>query len=355
MIAPFFFLILLAGLGIAAAWMAEHPGAVTITWLDWRIDTSAAVLLAAAALLLCAWTLLTWILRTPKNAVEARRSKHYRKGLAELTYGIAALAATDMQGAQAHMKKAEKHLGKIPLTLLLSAQIARSRGDEAGTRALLTQMLDHEETEYLAARSLSDAASKQLLLPQALAMAKRAYALNPGAKNAIASIVSLHVRLSQWQEADMALDQARRKGHLGHQELRRLRGIVRIQQGLAWLAAGRNEAALAAARAGIKDMPHFAPAVTLLARAFAACGQAKKALAIISGAWKRAPHPQLGAALRDIIALQPRAGQAKLTDQFRAIYTQKPPEPAWQCRACGHNTGEWSAHCPACHGFDTLT
>lgn len=349
------FLLLLAVLGVGAAWLAQHPGNVTLTWLGWRIDTSAAMLMAAAAVLLAAWTLIAAILHMPKQAAQTRQLKQYRKGLTALTHGVAALGASDPEAAHTHTKKAEKHLGKVPLTLLLSAQIARIRGDEAATRALLTQMLEHKETEYLAARSLSDAASKQLLLPQALAMAKRAHALQPAEKTGITTVVSLHVRLGEWQEADLAIDKARRGGHLGRQELKRLRGVVHVQHGIALLAERHVEAALAAARTAAKDLPHFIPAVTLLARAFAENGQVKKALSIIASAWKRAPHPQLGTALRGIIARQSKEDQAKFTDKFQVMYTQKLPEPAWQCRACGHNTSEWSAHCPACHGFDTLT
>ncbi len=31
-----------------------------------------------------------------------------------------------------------------------------------------------------------------------------------------------------------------------------------------------------------------------------------------------------------------------------------PPDPAWLCNACGAETAEWSALCPACGAFATI-
>ncbi len=131
--------------------------------------------------------------------------------MAALTHGVAALAAGEAESAEAHTRKAEKLLGSTPLVLLLSAQIARSKGDDNKTRLLLEQMLGHSETEYLAARSLSDAASRQQLFSKALALAQQAHAVNA---KGFSAVVSLHARLGQWQEALQAIEQALRKGQL---------------------------------------------------------------------------------------------------------------------------------------------
>ena len=42
------FLIVLALLSIGAVWVAEHPGRISIVWQDWQIESSLAVLAAAA-------------------------------------------------------------------------------------------------------------------------------------------------------------------------------------------------------------------------------------------------------------------------------------------------------------------
>ena len=241
MIDLFLLLVFIACLGIVAAWLAENPGSVTIHWFDYRIDTSFAFLLLlaliAAALLVFIYSLVHRLMRAPKRHAERRELKHHRQGLTEITHSVAALAAADIAGAESHIRKAEKFLGKGPLVLLLSAQVAKSRGDDEKTRLMLEQMLDHKETEYLAARSLSDAAGRKKLFPKALALAERAMALNPKETGSLASVVGLHVRLGQWQEAMHAIGRVTRKGHVKRADIRRLpRSIVHLAQ--RWTAGG---------------------------------------------------------------------------------------------------------------------
>lgn len=348
-------LILLTCFGVAAAWVAEHPGSVTIFWFDYRIDTSLAFLAiaAASASLLIAFTVLVvrHLVLAPGRYSDRKKLRYYRKGMRELTYSVAALAAADVKGAELHTKKAGKLLGQTPLVLLLSAQIARSRGDDSATRQLLEQMLTHQETEYLAARSLSDAASKQHQLIKALALAERAQAINPGD---IAQIISLQIRLGKWQEAQLTLNKAVRKGRLSRNEWRHYRGVVYLQQGLLLMEAGQAESGLAAARYGLKEMPDFAPAIMLAARAFAANGQQKKAMKLLFTAIQHAPHPQMVDALRDIIMKVPPQKQAKLLAKLNAFKSGATTSESWACSSCGTAAKQWAAHCPACNAFDTL-
>lgn len=152
-------LLFLAGVGLGAAWMADHPGHVVIRWLDYRIDTSVAFLsllaFAAAALAIYLAMLVSHIASAPRRFRQRQQLKHHQRGWAELTFAVAALAAADDAAASRHVRKAEKLLGTTPLSLLVSAQIAKSRGDDATARLLLTQMLHHKETKHMAARLLA--------------------------------------------------------------------------------------------------------------------------------------------------------------------------------------------------------
>lgn len=310
-------LFFVACIGSVAAWLAENPGSVTIYWFDWRIDTSFAFLLLAAMIaafvIAYGWILLRRLILAPKRLSQARQIKHYRHGLAELTHSVAALATGDTANAEAHTKKAQKLLGPTPLTLLLSAQSARNRGDDEKTRHLLGQMLEHKETEYLAARSLSEAASQQQLFPKALALARRAQALNPQAS---VQVISLHMRLGEWQEAMAAIDKATRRGQLARAQRQRYKGMVHLRQGMDALKQHRNDAALMAAKCVLKELPEFAPALDFAAQAFAAGGNAKKA------------------------------------EKLRAAMFMP---SVWTCAACGHNASAWGMHCGTCGGFDTLS
>jgi HemY protein len=218
-------------LGIASAWVAENPGQVTMYWFDYRIDTSFAFLLllaiATAFILAYFYIMVRKLIMAPGQISTARQLKKHRKGLTEITYSVAALASADIKHAERHTKKAERLLGQTPLTLLLSAQIARSQGDDTKSRALLESLLDHKETEYLAARSLSDFATKQQLFPKAVAMAERAHQINPKDTSASTAMVGLYIRLGQWQEALEAITKSRLK----HGEKQHYRGLVHLKQG----------------------------------------------------------------------------------------------------------------------------
>lgn len=162
-------LVFLAGVGFAAAWMADHPGNVVVHWFDYRIDTSIAFLaliaLGVAGICMYIAMLFFYLFSAPRRFRERLRLKHHQQGLAELTYGVASLAAADDVSASRHVRKAEKLLGTTPLGLLISAQIAKIRGDDETARLLLTQMLNHKETKQMAARLLSPPRSDSRQLP----------------------------------------------------------------------------------------------------------------------------------------------------------------------------------------------
>lgn len=412
----------ITALGLCASWVAGNPGSVTIYWFDWRIDTSFAFLLAIAVAggiaLAYLYILSRALVLAPVHFSERRQLKHYRKGLTELTYSVAALAAADTKTAEEHTRKAEKLLGNTPLTLLLSAQIARSQGDDAKTKLLLEQMLGHKETEYLAARSLSDAASKQHLFSRALPLAERASKVNPREKSSATALIGLHIRMGQWQEALLAADKAAKKGGLTRRERNYYKGIIYLKQGTSLLDKSQPEAALANAWASMKHIPHFAPAVILTARSFIGNSQNDKAIKLILKHWRDAPHPELAATFRIAMAKEPEEKQLKLVKKLAAhapnhaeskiavaetaikfkqwetartalkdvlateesaracklmAYVEQgefsdfdasgrwlgrsseaPADSVWMCGACSTTTDHWDTHCPACGAFDAL-
>ena len=69
MIRVVIFLILVGLLALGAAWLADRPGDVVVTWQGMHIETSVMVLaagsLVAVAALMLLWTLLSALLRSP--------------------------------------------------------------------------------------------------------------------------------------------------------------------------------------------------------------------------------------------------------------------------------------------------
>ncbi|MGQ0675392.1 MAG: heme biosynthesis protein HemY, partial [Rhodospirillales bacterium] len=65
MIRVLLFLLFAAGLAAGVVWLSDQPaGAVTLEWLGWRVETSAAVLAVLALVLAVAATIVWRVVRT---------------------------------------------------------------------------------------------------------------------------------------------------------------------------------------------------------------------------------------------------------------------------------------------------
>jgi len=293
----FVMLIAVAGFGFVAAWLGENPGNVTVLWFGYQIETSAAVLIAAAIIAAMAATfvynLLKRIILTPRHYAERRSVKQYRVALSEITQSVAALAASDTHAAAKHTRKAEKALGTTPLTLLLRAQISKSAGSDDETRILLEQLLEHPETEYLAAKSLADVAQKRQLLPQALGLAERAHRMNPKAKGGAWSLFDLHLSSGNFQDAELQAKAARKSGAFSRTDLATAQGRVALKQAEISISKGNKDHALVFAERAVKLMPGDVKAVECCANLYAEMNRIPKAITLIQVQWRVQPSDNL--------------------------------------------------------------
>ena len=150
--------LLLAATMLGVAWFAERPGAVSIVWQGWRLDTSLGVLVAAVILaaLAVAWLYRLWrsLVRAPRDFGRWRRERRRRRGYVALTQGLVAVAGGDPREALKHARRADVLLNEPPLTMLLSAQAAQLAGDESAAERQFNDMLTRPETEFLGLRGL---------------------------------------------------------------------------------------------------------------------------------------------------------------------------------------------------------
>lgn len=422
MIRLLFLLVLLALLSLGASWLADHPGSVTIYWLDWRIDTSFAFLAASILIAVIAlWLVLAIlgaVLRAPKTYLRWRQSRHYAQGLQSVTEGVAALVLADVPLAVEHTKKAQTLLGSQPITLLMQAQIARLKGDEERMVDLLESMLKHPETEFLAARSLSDAALKSRSASLALTYAQKATDIQPADHQAAVSLTGILLELGKYEEAQQAISRGQRKRALSRAQAKRLSAIVYAQQGAKLLDAGDGALALEAARQAWRRDRHFVPFVELMGRAYSKIGDDDAAYHLIRQTWKTHPHPYLLAlffktqadaapeamlkkaeklaavrkshflshlliaranfiarkwqearkAGKESLAVRESIPAMKLMSEienaeygdFDAAHlwltraSEAPAEPMWQCSHCNSTHSLWSPLCPSCGSVDSL-
>ena len=291
------FLFVLGLLVIAAVWLADNPGSVTLHWQDYRLDTSVALLLVAVALIAAAaaaaYRLWRFIRRAPASLSRAGRERRRRRGYLALTQGLVAVAAGDAEEARHQVKRADGLLDDPPLTLLLSAQAAQLAGDEGTGGKYFAAMLDRPETEFLGLRGLLIQAIKRGDRNEALGLARRAYGLKPKSAWVASNLFALQTGAGLWADAETTLARSVRNTLVEATEGRRRRAVLAYQRSLEAGDRERGAEALKRARAAHGLDPGFIPAAVRLARLLIGAGRARKAAAVIEDTWSRAPHADL--------------------------------------------------------------
>lgn len=417
-IAAFVFLIVVGGL---AAWLADQPGQFGMDWSGYRIEMpvglgigAAVVLMTVAAILFQIWR---WVRQGPAELAHARSRRRHDRGQLALTRGMVAVAAGDRAAAQRFSREAERYLTETPLTMLLAAQSAQLSGDDKAARRYFSAMLKRPELEFLGLRGLVGQANRSGDHAGALALARRAYGLNPQAPWVLFALFDLEARAGNWREAERVVTRAVTARTLSESDGRRRQAIAALH-----IACGlRDGGDLAAARkTALKAHalePGFLPATLFAVELLGAAGKRRRALHLLEQAWHRAPHPQLAAAHRtlfagdDAVAYLPRienliashpddddsraahaaaaldAGQTERAAEILGALADDPEasapiirlkvdieekahgpaaarpwmervasaaEPTWTCNVCGHAHDAWIAHCSHCATFDSL-
>lgn len=290
--------VLRAALLIAlVVWLADNPGAVSLDWLGWRIETSFAVLAGGVLLLLFLAVLLMRvggrILRGPRNLRRNREMRRLREGHRALTLGLTSVAAGEADAARRQAARAARLLGEKPLAQIITAQAAQIGGDDAAARRAYTALLGDPETEFLGRRGLAAIEMKAGDSDAALAHAERALTLHPGAPALIAAVADLHGRRGEWAEFSRRLEQAAKAKALSGPELAHKRALAALGEAAEAEAQGRLDAALALAERAAKASPRFVPAIAAKARLEIARGHAGKASQTIERAWRSTPRREL--------------------------------------------------------------
>ena len=174
-----FFAVLLV-LAAGGAWFADRPGMITIDWpwLDASIQVSLLTgLLAAAAGMV--GTILLWVIirslwLSPRSLGGFFSSRRRGKGYKALSTGMIAVGVGDLSLARKQADKAQKLLGKEPLTLMLEAQTAQLAGNSTGARQSFEAMLELDETRALGRRGLYIEAQRRGDAHEAMEMARAA-------------------------------------------------------------------------------------------------------------------------------------------------------------------------------------
>ena len=296
MIRTVLLIVVLAALALAAAWLAERPGDIAITWMGWRIETSVMVGVAAVAALVAVtivvWAILRLAWRSPRLIAQARRNRRQRRGQRAVSRGIVAVASGDMRGARRFSGEAKRFAGDEPLALLLQAQTAQLAGDRTQADAAFRAMVEQPETRLLGLRGLYVEAQRRGDMEAGRQHAEEAARSAPALPWAGQAVFDFRCAAGDWAGALAVLERNARNGVIERAAHRRQRAVLLTARALEVEDTDVAEAKAIAAEAA-KLAPDFVPAVSLAARLAAESGEWRRAAKLVETAWRADPHPDL--------------------------------------------------------------
>lgn len=290
---------------VAAISLQGDPGAASLTWLGWRVDTTAAAgvliigLLALAATVF--WRALLWIVDAPKRAARLRTDARRRQGAEVLTRGFLEAAAGNGPEARRLAQRASDLSQETPqLVRLLAAQAADAAGDRAAAESAYLAMLGFPEMRLAAYRGLAQTAIAAGDEPEALIQAEAAYNLPHTAPWAWRMLFKARLEAADWSGALALAQSAQERKIVSPLVAGRARAALQTAIATDLLARGAVGEALEPAQSAAKSRPDFTPAGVLVASLHAGEGRTARAAAALESAWEARPHPAVWLAWRDL-------------------------------------------------------
>lgn len=292
--------LLIAVLALAAVWVADLTGQVSVTVQGWRIEASIGTAIGALVLLVLAVLAVDrlWVaIRAAPRAFGRRRREHRQSdGYHAIAKGMAALAAGDSRDALALSDRARRLLPDDDgLADLLGAQAAHMAGKDEDAQIRFTAMLGNPDTRFVGLRGLTVMAYRAGRRAEAIETAQRANRLRPDAPWPVRALLYLLIAEHRWAEAEQVVRSGVKHGVLAKEEGRRKRAVLDMAQARAAELDGAGDTALKRAEEAFKLAPELVPAACLVAELLHGRGKTRRGLQALEAAWKLAPHPALAA------------------------------------------------------------
>jgi HemY protein len=296
------FAVLAVAAVLAAYWLAQHPGSVTIQWLGYRMEPPIGLLVLVVIVFSVAvvvlYRVIRAILRTPGRIGEAMASGRRKRGYKALSQGMVAVAAGDAQEAARWARRADDLLEDPPITLLLSAQAAQLNGDEQAAEKYFNAMLEKPETRFLGLRGLLMQALRKGDDQRALGYVRRAHDLRPKTPWVVTNLLELSERSGDYDEAAAALKQAVKIKTVEKPEAERRGAVITLAKAEQALAEGRKDEAFTLSRQADRADPDLLAAALLHARLAVERQAYREAGKVIERSWPRHPSAELAALYR---------------------------------------------------------
>lgn len=290
------FLVLIALAGAGAAWVADQPGDVVLTWGGFRASPSIPVFVLClgifAVLIVLLWSILTVIWRMPGRMRRRRHDKRHARGRHAITHGLLAIGHGDTALARRHAEAARRHAPNDPLALLLHAQSAQLDGNRDEAQRAFRAMAEREDTRLLGLRGLFIEAQRADDAVGAVMIAEEAIKLSPSSTWASHAVLGFRCARGDWSGALAILDSNLSAGLIDKRGYRRQRGVLLTARALELETMDRDVARESVMEA-VKLAPTLVPAAVLAAKFESEAHQVRRAMKLVEAAWLANPHPDL--------------------------------------------------------------
>lgn len=290
------FLVLVALAGAGAAWVADQPGDVVMTWGGYRASPSIPVFVLClgifAVLIVLLWSILTAIWRMPGRMRRRRHEKRHARGRHAITHGLLAIGHGDAALARRHAEAARRHAPDDPLALLLHAQSAQLEGNRDEAQRAFRAMAEREDTRLLGLRGLFIEAQRADDAVGAVMIAEEAIKLSPSSTWASHAVLGFRCARGDWSGALAILDSNLSAGLIDKAAYRRQRGVLLTARALELETMDRDVARESVMEA-VKLAPTLVPAAVLAAKFESEAHQVRRAMKLVEAAWLANPHPDL--------------------------------------------------------------
>jgi len=297
------FLVIIALAAAGAAWVAEQPGDVVLSWNTWRAEMRLPVFLlglgAAIVAIGLAWAIITGLWRAPGRMKRGRFERRSGKARRAITQGLLAVGHGDAAAARQHAQAARRHAPHDPLALLLQAQSAQLEGDRDGARRAFLAMAGRDDTKSLGMRGLYIEAQRADDPYAALAIAEEALRLQPQSTWASQAVLGFRCARADWTGALEILEANLSSGLVDKKAFRRQRAVLLTARAIDVEDSDESLSRDSALEAN-KLAPTLIPAAVLAARCLAQTHQVRRAMKVLEAAWQAQPHPDLAEAYAHI-------------------------------------------------------
>lgn len=301
------YIILALIIALSAAWISSNPGQVLVTWQNWEIRFSLAVMVLLAIIYTAIIFAVIWVLKklnifayfsNPKRLAAKRE-----KGEKDLSEAWSAYALEDYKDAIKFGLRAKSTLGESASVLRLLANATQKNGTEKNSYH--DQLKSNDASSGWALKNELDHFIEQASWSDAKQLVEKLLVGHPKNKRLLALNFQLNAKLGKWQEARSALQTAiKEKGSFTPIEQKHYGSVINYCLSLEEKAAGNKAESFVLLKSALKSDETFSPAALSAARLYIEQDDKKSAEKILTSIWKLAPNDDLADMLLELYPLE---------------------------------------------------